>query len=344
MKKSIFILCCTLFIFSCSKNKSEPVQNDNQIIENEISDSTTTLNFTELKIAAIDEAVIENENNSFITEQNKEETIAFQIEPITESISKPFIYEFPKIIDFDKVQNYTYSISDFSDEEKLFYEKYVGCYMPERELTKDYLSSHLSEVQVNFIENGIIFWGLCKLEAGVHYIEKEKQFYQYGTFDTWPIKDLSDFKSLETYEGYGYKKFTDCQIIEDIISEKKSKMNRPPLTELQEQNVRNFLKEFFTSLCKKDFDEGIDTFFVSKNDRNKIRSSLYGHKWLLEHESPEFRTYINVFFNDDIDKFDKDTIFVELEIDGIYNYVSFALKEINDELKITNYVVRYNQL
>lgn len=343
MKKSIFILCCTLFIFSCSKNKSEQVQNDNQIIENEISDSTTTLNFTELKIAAIDEEVIENDNNSFITEQNKEETIAFQIEPITESISKPFIYEFPEIIDFDKVKNYTYSISDFSDEEKLFYEKFVGCYLPERELSKDYLSSHLSEVRVNFIENGIIFWGLCKLKAGVHYIEKEKQFYQYGTFDTWPIKDLSDFKSLESYEGYGYKKFTDCQIIEDIISEKKSKMNRPPLTELQEQNVRNLLLEFFTILSKNNFDEIIDSFFVSINDRDEIKDTLYWQVFDLKYQNAPFDIYINVFFNDNIDNYDEDTIFVELKYGHPINYVSFALKEIDDQLKIQKYVAIYDE-
>jgi len=158
VKKSICLFCCSLIFFGCTKNKVDNYAKNNSDLGQKIYVITKT-----------DEKINEN-------------IYSFEMEPIVESISKLFIYEFPTIIDIDKVPNYTYSISDFSDEEKLFYEKYVGCYIPERELSKEYLSSHLSEVQVNFIENGIVFWGFCKLKAGIRYLEKEKQFFEYETF------------------------------------------------------------------------------------------------------------------------------------------------------------------
>ena len=153
---------------------------------------------------------------------------------------------FCAIIDIDKVPNYTYSISDFSDEEKLFYEKYVGCYIPERELSKEYLSSHLSEVQVNFIENGIVFWGFCKLKAGICYLEKEKQFFEYETFSGMPIKNVSEFKLSDFY---------------DIVETGASSINALMFNARKEANQFNMI--FFSQVISKSWDSKCITTFTT---------------------------------------------------------------------------------
>ena len=337
MKESIFIFCCTLLIFSCSKNKSEPIQNNNQIIENEISESTTSV-LSELKT---ENEIIEN--SSLADEQNQEIVAAFKMEPINESVSKPFIYDFPKILNYDTARHYIYSLSDFTDEENLFYENYVGCYVSNRKLSKEYLYSHLSEVTIEFIENEITFWGFCKSEKGVHYNADEKLFYEYEAFGTLPIDNFTDFKFPGYSDESGYQKLTDCQIVEDIISEKKSKMNRPALTESQEEKVRNLLLDFFTTLSKKEFDEIIDNFFVSIKNRKELKDTLFWQAKDLKYQNDTFDIYINVFFNDNIDNYDEDTIFVELKYGHPINYVSFAIKEIDEQLKIQKYVARYDE-
>ena len=244
MKKirlAILLLTISCLLFSCTskKNKIINVEKDTNVSKEEV-----------------------------VTEQNKEEIKAFSMVPIKRSISKQFIYEFPVIIDLDKVRNYTYSISDLSEEEKQFYDKYVGSYISKGVLSN--LSYYLSEVYVKNIQNGIVFWGLCKSYEGISYDSEDKQFYETDTFSTMPIESISDFElnRFPYYEQHGYKRITDCKIVEDLIAEKKAKMNRPQLTELQEENVRNLLTDFFTVLCKKDFDEIPENFFVTINDRN----------------------------------------------------------------------------
>ena len=66
----------------------------------------------------------------------------FKLNTFIESIEKEFHYEFPDFINLDKVRRYTYDISDFTKEERAFYTNYVGSYLPEIVLTKEYLSSH----------------------------------------------------------------------------------------------------------------------------------------------------------------------------------------------------------
>ena len=64
--------------------------------------------------------------------------------------------------------------------------------------------------------------------------------------------------------------------------------------------------------------------------------------WYLEYVNSKFNIYINVFFNDEIENYDEDTIFVEFKYSNPIDYVSFALKEINGELKIQNYIARFD--
>lgn len=63
----------------------------------------------------------------------------------------------------------------------------------------------------------------------------------------------------------------------------------------------------------------------------------------LYYQNDHFDIYINTFFNDDVDKYDDDTILVELMYPYRINYVSFAIKEIEGNYKIVKYIGIYDE-
>lgn len=274
---------------------------------------------------------------------SQDEIPPFNLEPINESISKKFKYDFPEIIDFDKVRKFDFSIADFTEEKKEFYEKYVGCYLSENACSKEYLSKHLSEVEIQSIENGIVFWGFCKCKDGIYYSPEDKKFYVYETFSVLPIEKITDHGVSEYFKRYGYKKFTDCKLVTDLIAEKKAKVNRKPLTKAEEKKVRDFLSEFYLQLSKDDVNKIIDDNFISTEKTKEVKFALLNNRMNLNYRNEPFDIYINVFFNDNIDDFDEDTIFVELKYKYSLDYVSFALKEVDGKLKILKYVERFDE-
>lgn len=267
----------------------------------------------------------------------------FKLDTFIESIEKEFHYEFPEFINLDKVRRYTYDISKFTKEERDFYTNYVGSYLPEIVLTKEYLSSHLSEFSITHIENDIIFWGFTKLKNGITYEINDKQFYEYETFSTMPIHNISEYQSPYTYDKGKYVKLKDFDIIKAIIEQKKQKMNRQHLNNIEEEKIRKILIGFYRLLGQKKIDEIIDTYFDSGIDRKEYINILFWDYTVLSYQTAPFDIYINTFFNDGIDKYDENTIFVELKYSHPINYVSFAIKRINGKYKIVQYISRYDE-
>lgn len=267
----------------------------------------------------------------------------FKLNTFVESIEKDFHYEFPEIINLNEVRRITYDISKFTQEEKDFYTKYVGAYLPESVLTKEYLSTHLSEFKINFIENDIIFWGFTKLKNGINYEVKDKKFYDYETFSCMPIHHLSEYQSPYSFEKKRYIKLNDFNIIEEIVNKKKQKMNRQPLSHVEENEIREILIGFYSLLGQKKFNEIIDTYFELNTGREEYIDEFFWDYTLLSYQTAPFDVYINTFFNDDIDKYNEDIIFVELKYSYPINYVSFAIKKIDGKYKIVKYIGRYDE-
>ena len=120
-------------------------------------------------------------------------------------------------------------------------------------------------------------------------------------------------------------------------------MNRQHLNNIEEEKIRKILIGFYRLLGVKKFDEIIDTYFDSVIDRKKYINILFWDYTVLSYQTAPFDIYINTFFNDDIDKYDENTIFVELKYSHPINYVSFAIKRINGKYKIIQYIGRYDE-
>ena len=261
----------------------------------------------------------------------------------TESIQKDFHYEFPEIINLEKVRKYTFDLSVFTEEEKEFYKKYAGSYIPEYEFSKEYLTYHLSEFEIRYIKNDIIFVGFTKSFSGIDYDLNSKKFYESDGVSASQIKNFSQFSLPSYFEKNKFFKIKNYDAVTKVINQKKQKMNRPPLKKSDEIKIRELLIGFYSLLGKKEFNKIIDTYFESTVDKENYESVFFLNYTDLYLNTSPFEIYINTFFNDDIDKYDEDTIFVELKYRHAINYVSFAIKKINGEYKIIQYVGRYDE-
>ena len=344
LKNTLIIFCLSIVFIGCKskeidelKRKNESIEKDNKNLRSENVKLSNSIKVLERENSKLKNK--EDEKNNF---SSPEFVYDFKINTIVESIFKDFHYEFPEIINLDNVKKYTYDISKFSKDEKQFYENYVGCYLHKTRLTKEYLSFHLSEFYIKYIENDIVFWGFCKSSDGIHYNAEEKKFYDYDTFSTMPIENLSEYSS-SYFDQNKYVKFTDYKIVENCLKEKKQKLNRKPLSKIEENKIREILIGFYSFLGQKSFNTLLDTYFITDINREKYLDAFLNSYRDLKYQNDPFEIYINTFFNDNIEDYDEDTIFVELKYGHSINYVSFAIKEINNQLKILKYNARYDE-
>lgn len=344
LKNALIIFCLSIVFIGCKskeidelKRKNESIEKDNKNLRSENVKLSNSIKVLERENSKLKNK--EDEKNNF---SSPEFVYDFKINTIVESIFKDFHYEFPEIINLDNVKKYTYDISKFSKDEKQFYENYVGCYLHKTRLTKEYLSFHLSEFYIKYIENDIVFWGFCKSSDGIHYNAEEKKFYDYDTFSTMPIENLSEYSS-SYFDQNKYVKFTDYKIVENCLKEKKQKLNRKPLSKIEENKIREILIGFYSFLGQKSFNTLLDTYFITDINREKYLDAFLNSYRDLKYQNDPFEIYINTFFNDNIEDYDEDTIFVELKYGHSINYVSFAIKEINNQLKILKYNARYDE-
>ena len=140
-----------------------------------------------------------------------------------------------------------------------------------------------------------------------------------------------------------YVKLTDYDIVENCLKEKKQKLNRKPLDKIEENKIREILIGFYSFLGQKSFNTLLDTYFITDINREKYLESFLIDYSDLKYQNAPFEIYINTFFNDDIDKYEKDTILVELMYSHPINYVSFAIKEIEGKYKIVKYIGIYDE-
>ncbi|WP_074643738.1 hypothetical protein [Treponema bryantii] len=341
--KSFFIFCCfSMFLIGCNSKEIDEIKKKNELLEKENNDLNTQISDLSNSIRELKKTNYELNHQHEDSEQYMFSD--FELTTLIDSIFKDFHYEFPEIINFDNIRTYTYDTSKFSKEEKQFYNDYVGCYLPEIFLTKEYISSHLSEFTINFIENDIVFWGYRRSKNGIHYDIENKKFYTYTTFSSKQIENFSEYKSFQTNGSEKYIRLTDFNLIKEVIDEKKQKMNREPLSNLEENKVRELLLQFYSLLQQNKFNKILNNYFssVDKNYISHFEWDEYvnmfyiNYGYLYDHVDP-FDIYINTFFNDNIDNYDEDIIFVELKYSDPTKYVSFAIKEIDGKYKIIKY-------
>ena len=337
LKNVLTIFCLSIVFIGCNSKEIDELMKKNESIEKENKKLSNSIQKLETENRKLKEK--ENEKNQF---GSPEFVYDFKINTIIESIFKDFHYEFPEIINLDKVKKYTYDVSKFSEEEKKFYENHVGCYLTKNKLTKEYISSNLSCFRINFIENDIVFWGFTKSQNGIHYNADEKKFYDYETYSTMPIDNISEYNS-SFFNQNEYVKLTDYDIVENCLKEKKQKLNRKPLDKIEENKIREILIGFYSFLGQKSFNTLLDTYFITDINREKYLESFLIAYSDLKYQNAPFEIYINTFFNDDIDKYEKDTILVELMYSHPINYVSFAIKEIEGKYKIVKYIGIYDE-
>lgn len=342
MKLKIILISClfSFFFLGCNSKERNELKSKNDLLVKENNDlKNQVYELTESR------KKLEKENNklNLQTEPNNQysstenENIP-NMNIFLESILNDFHYEFPDLLNLCNVEKKSYNVSEFTEEEKKFYEKNVGCYLPENILTKEYISSHLSEFTIKYVENDIIFWGFYKNERGIHYDIKDKLFYDYDTFSTNPITDLSEYENF--YDISKYRKYTNFDIITEVINDKKHKMNRKSLSKIEENKLRIFLIEFNILLEQYKFNEIMDVYFNPNMDRNEYTNMFF---WNHQYQDDSFDIYINTFFNDDISKYDEDIIFIELMYSYPMEYVNLAVKEVEGKYKISNYSVRYDE-
>ena len=363
LKNALIIFCLSIVFIGCKSTEIDELKKINGSIEkynnylfsenvklsNSIKELEIDISYLKSENLKLSNSikVLENENSELkIIKDEKtfsppEFVSDFKINTIVESVLEDFHYEFPEIIKLDYVQNYTYDISNFSEEEKQFYENYVGCYLHKNQLTKEYLTSHLPEFYIKFIKNDIVFWGFYKSTNGIYYSDEDKKFHDYDTYSGMSIDNLPEYSSPYLDQNK-YVKFTDYEIIENFVKEKKQKMNRKPLSKIEENKIREVLIGFYSLLGQKSFNTLLDTYFITDINREEYLQAFLSSYRDLEYHNHSFDIYINTFFKDNIEDYDEDTIFVEFKYFNPIDYASFAIKKINNQFKILKYYAIYD--
>ena len=343
MKIVKYFILVTAIVLSSSCEKKSSKEDFNQIsdrTESRTLQLVNDVNKNNEKLKTIENIPQPDNNNE--TDYNKN----FKI--VIESLNKKFRYGFPEIISSEKVRIENYDISSLSTEEQDFYHKYVGSFFVKQCLTYDYLERNIYEIKLRRIENGIKFYSLGKLQDGVNFSTNDKMFYEYESFSTIPIENITTYSMHEEFEKITSESESD-DVFEDAIKRKISVFEKLSKNKIDEQQVRNLLLSFFKKLSNENFTAIVDTCIDSKNIKSInydktveiIPEEVFLSKlswWnTIFSNAPAFDVYANVYFSEDpvfISENFGDCIFIEFNFNDHCNYFSFVIKEIDSQLKI----------
>ena len=253
-------------------------------------------------------------------------------------LEKGFSHSYSQKID-TQINQKIDDLTSLSDKEKDFYDKFVGVY------ARKEMNSKILRMRYSFsvVDNsdGTYSYNFPDFDYFKIDYNFENQCFYTGDVGAAERIDIETFQLPENLEKISLGNISPI----DCTSSSNDEI---------EGRLQTLLTSFYKKLAVKDFENIIDNILyadefkdinsysleVKKFSRKELIHDLgYLYFCFEDHNDPE-AFYINVYFSEDKDFVSSiygDIQLVELKYSDRYNYFSFFIKEVDEDLKIVGY-------